>query len=356
MPLLLNLEDIEQAVRMEEIVEAMDQVYADHGRGQAVDRPRSHAYTTIPGTDYLYQFKSMDGGAPRFNTYAIRMSSDVIHEHEEFGRLRQDKIPVSNGKYMGLVLLFEISTGRLLAIIQDSALSRMRVGATSAIAAKYLSRANAARIGLIGTGWQAETQLTALACVRQLEDVTVYSPNTTNRSKFAARMSERLGIPVTAADNPKSCVDDKDIIVASTSSLEPVFDGQWLQPGQHINSLIAWELDDKTLERADIICARALQPSHYYAIGERRTKEFERNRKFPPEWQKKLIGLGDVVLGKGGRGNSKQITLFGGTGTGGSSGMGIQFAAAGAIAYKRAKELGVGRELPDDWFLEAMHS
>jgi alanine dehydrogenase len=355
MALLLTLEDVEQAVKIEEIVEAMDQVYADHGRQEAVDRPRSHAYTTIPGTDYLYQFKSMDGGAPRFNTYAIRMSSDVIHEYEEFGRLRQDKIPVDNGKYMGLVLLFEISSGRLLAIIQDSALSRMRVGATSAIAAKYLSRPNAARVGLIGTGWQAETQLTALACIRQLESVTVYSPNPTNRSKFADRMSERLGISVIAVDNPKPCVDDKDIVVASTNSLEPVFDGNWLQPGQHVNSLIAWELDDVTLERSDVICARALQPSNYYAIGERRTKEFERNRKFPPEWQQKLISLGDVVLGCGGRISEDQITLFGGTGTGGSSGMGIQFAAAGAVAYKRAKELGVGRDLPDDWFLESMH-
>lgn len=356
MTLILNNREIENLLTMGEYLQAMEHAFADLANGKAANRPRSHTYSPSDENRY-YLFKSMDGSIPRYGVHALRISSDVVEERKVNGKLRREKIPAAPGnKWLGLVQLFSIHTGELLAIMQDGFLQKMRVGATSGLAAKYLARPDAETVGMFGTGWQADAQLMALCEVRRIRRIKVFSPVRENRTAFAKRMTELLDIPVIAADDPRTVVENVDIVVGATNSLEPVFDGNWLQPGMHVNSLQNGELDAMTIRRSDVIAVRAKEKSTHWSVPGLEPAETKKTAHILPEDERKIQELGDIVTRKAeGRMSSQQITLFGGSGTGGSSGLGIQFAAVGCLIYEKARQQGVGREIPTDWFLEDVH-
>src|SRR6185436_7236801 len=113
-------------------------------------------------------------------------------------------------------------------------ISTMRVGATSAVASKYLARQDAKVMALLGSGEQAKTQVTAHACVRNLKKVKVFSPTKANREKFAKEMSAETGIEVVAVDSAEEAVRGSDIDTAATNTVEPVIQGKWVGPGMHL--------------------------------------------------------------------------------------------------------------------------
>lgn len=356
MTVVLNNQEIESLLDMKEYLEAMELAFSDLARGQAVNRPRSHTYSPIDDSHY-YLFKSMDGGLPRHGVHALRISSDIVEERVVDGKLRRDKIPAAPGnKWCGLVQLFSSQTGELLAIMQDGYLQKMRVGATSGLAAKYLSRPDSTRVGMFGSGWQADAQLMALCEVRDIKEVKIYSTNPQNRESFARRMTEQLGIPVIAMDDPRSVMENADIVVGSTNSLSPVFDGRWLQPGMHLNSLQNGELDAATIARSEVIAVRAKEHSTHWTMPGHQPAETKKMIHVDPETSAKIQELGAIVVGdSAGRTSPDQVTMFGGSGSGGSSGLGIQFAAVAYLIYKKATELGIGQVIPTDWFLEDVH-
>src|SRR5690606_33574972 len=117
-----------------------------------------------------------------------------------------------------LVTLFDSDRAEILATIDADALGQIRTGAASAVASKYLARGNAAVMGLLGAGWQAESQLAAIPQVRALREVRVYSPTKERREKFAATMSERLGLSIRAVESAEAAVRDADIVNTITTS------------------------------------------------------------------------------------------------------------------------------------------
>src|ERR1019366_580380 len=90
--------------------------------------------------------------------------------------------------------------------------------------------------GIIGSGFQAETQLEAVANVRQLKEVRVWSRKPEKRAEFARRCAEKFGLAIRAAETARECVEGADIVVTATSSKEPVLAGEWISPGTHINA------------------------------------------------------------------------------------------------------------------------
>ena len=358
MTLILSEGDIEKVLKMEDCVRVLEQTFGDFGRGEAVSRPRTHTYTWLEH-DTFYNFKSMDGSVPRFGVHALRISSEVVQTQKHFGHLREEKLGrAKGGRYVGLMFLFDMATTEPIAIMQESGIQRMRVGATSGIAAKYLARQNAKRVGLFGTGWQAKPQIEALSLVRDIEQLTVYSLNPDNRARFAAEMSAQFKFPVVVATHPRQVVDNNDIIVCATNSQEPVFQGAWLQPGQHVNSLQAGELDGETHERASAIVVRAMEESRTYVqqCAPEQPIHAEKINKFNVGFDEKLVTLGEIVAGQRVvRNNEQDITLFGGSGSGPSSGLGIQFAAVGKVVYDLARANGLGHEIPTEWLTEVHH-
>lgn len=353
MTLILSNEDVERVLTMQDCLKAMEITFTDYAAAKAVNRPRSHTYTPLDEEGKFYCFKSMDGAVARLGVHALRITSDILADTVVQGTKRFEKLALGPGKKrLGLVLLFSVRSADLLAIMQDDYLQRMRVGATSGLAAKSLSREDSQIVGMFGAGWQAGAQIMALCAVRSIKLIKVFSPTPKRRKKFAVEWKEKLGVDVKAAEDPREVVRDSDIVVAATNSLEPVFSGDWLEEGQHVNSLQAAELDDKTLERAEIIAIRAREQSTFWTMGERMPSQMAAHHKYDLKIEPKLRELGAILSGKvPGRTDRKQITLFGGSGTGPSSGLGIQFAAIGAMIYEAAKREHLGRDIPDDWFI-----
>ena len=352
MTLLLSNEDVLAVLDPRACIDALEIAFGDLASGHAVNRPRSHTYTPF-GDGHWYLFKSMDGAVPRLGVHAIRLSSDHTYEHEQDGRRRREKIPLAaGGRYVGLVLLFDIRTLEPLAILQDGELQRMRVGCTSALAAKHLSRPDARVVGLIGSGWQAETQLVALAQVRDVEEVRAYSTRPERVREFAERVPRRIGRPVRAVASAREAVEGADIVACATNSHDPVIDGSWLAPGQHIGSVQSHELDMATLERATVIVIRSREAATFHHPPGQAPVEVAEVKHLEAPLAAKTVELGDVVLGRGGRRTPEDITLFTGGGLGVSSGLGIQFAAVAHAVYTAARARGLGRELPTEWFTE----
>lgn len=238
-----------------------------------------------------------------------------------------------------LVPLYRVDSGALVALLEGDFLGRMRTGAASGVATKYMARADAARVGMLGSGHQAPTQLLALAQVRRLQQVSVYSPNAQHRRAFAERMEAVLSVPVEAVAHPEAAVREADLVVAVTSAREPVLRGDWLSPGAHINAVGAnstrrRELDQRSIERTDRIVVDSREQSQQEAgdlIGA--------FRKLPERWQ--TVGeLSEVVAGKAlGRRAASEITLFK------SNGVALEDVATAVAVYEAARREGVGRTL-----------
>lgn len=357
MPLMLDNQDVEKVLNIRECMDALEHAFKDNAESKAVNRPRSHTYTPIDEENF-YLFKSMDGAVPRYGVHALRLTSEIIREYRSGEAMRSEKVAsMPGGKWLGLVLLFSIKNGELLAIIKDGYLQRMRVGATSGLAAKYLSRKDSQVVGMFGSGWQAGAQLLALSAVRELKMIKVYSPTHPNLEKFVTEMKRQIPLEIRAESSPRAVVDGSDMIVAATNSFEPVFNGDWLIPGMHVNSVQGGEVDACTLERADLVVIRAREPGTYWFPRGHEPKGANRESRFAAVGlENKTFELGEVMLGRApGRSNGRQITFFGGGGTTGSNGLGIQFAAVAARIYELAKTRGLGCELPLDWFTQDVH-
>lgn len=236
--------------------------------------------------------------------------------------------------------LLDAQTGALLAVMQANRLGQQRTGAATGVASKFLSRANSTTVGIVGTGWQAESQLEALCGVRPIRRIRCYGRDRSRRLSFAKTMSSRLGVDVLASDSTKEVVQDADIVVAATGSSDPVILGKWLQPGSHVNAMganriDARELDDGVIRRSTLITVDSVEQAKLEA-GDL----VQPIKKGLMTW-KRVRELGDVVSGKiRGRKADDEITLFK------SLGIAIEDVAAGSFVYERARKEHVGTELP----------
>jgi ornithine cyclodeaminase/alanine dehydrogenase-like protein (mu-crystallin family) len=352
MTLVLSNDDVLRVLDPVACIHALEAAFRDLAVGDAVNRPRSHTYTPL-GDGHFYLFKSMDGAIPSLGVQAIRMSSDHTHEISRSGKRRREKLPLApGGRYVGLVVLFDIGTLEPLAIIQDGELQRWRVGCTSALAAKHLARPDARVVGIVGSGWQAETQLRALVNVRDVREIRAFSTSPERIRRFCEDLSAKIDRDVRPVESARRAIEGSDIAVCATNSHDPVIDGDWLVSGQHVNSVQGHELDDRTLARATLVVVRSREPATFHYPPGRGPVEAMEIRRPDDALRAKIVELGDVVAGRAGRRRAEDITLFTGGGLGASSGLGIQFAAVGHAVYQAARRAGIGRDLPTDWFTQ----
>jgi ornithine cyclodeaminase/alanine dehydrogenase-like protein (mu-crystallin family) len=355
MTLILSNADVDSLLTMGDCIEAVEEAFRDLGTGRATNRPRTLTYSPLDPNHY-YMFSCMDGSLPRHGIHILRLTSDHLFQTTYKGMPRREKLPRGPGeKFCGLVILFSLHTLEPLAILQDAVLNRMMIGATSAVAAKHMSRPDATSMALLGAGWLAYTQVLGHCAVRSIGQIKVYSPNQEHREVLCRDLSGKVEADLIPVSSARAAVEGSDIIACATNSYEPVFDGNWLSPGHHVGSVQVGELDDLTHERAAIIATRAMEPASSWSPPGTTPKDRGWFQRWKLEWNKKLREIGKIVTGlERGRDSATDITLFGGIGTGPSSGLGIQY-APGIVAYRRALERGVGHEVPTQWFLEDFH-
>ena len=231
---------------------------------------------------------------------------------------------------IGVLLLNDPTSGRPLAVMDAGFMTAVRTGAASGVATKHLARKSARTVGVLGAGVMAEWQLAAVCAVRAIASSVVYDVAPGRAAAYAAEMTRRLSVPVRPVDHPRHAVDDQDIVIVATSATEPVFDGHWLAPGQHLNAIGSHAPAHRELDTTAILRSRVfpdlaeaclveagdiLIPMKEGAIGRDHLR----------------AGLGEVIAGlKPGREHDDEITLFK------SVGLAIQDVAAASFVYQRA--------------------
>ena len=356
---LLTNADIASVLTMSEGIAALRTGYADLARGDAAFVPRIDLYAPTGRDDDYYQWGSMAGTCRSYGVVAVRIKSDVTSWPQ--GRT-SEKYCVEPGTYSGIILLYSILNGEPLALLQDGYLQHVRVGAAAGIGADLMARADADTLGLIGSGGMARTYLEALAEVRPLRDIRVYSTTRANRERFVAAARADLGLEVRAVESAEEAVRDAGIVATATDSMSATFDPGWLAPGTHVTCVTRRELSPELLARADRILQLGVNtvphgtpvPGMEWKAGGIASyvsgQPHERAR--IPSSQTRETGvfptLVDVHRGKAqARASDEEVTLFVTTGT-----QGLQFAAVGGRVWQLAQERGLGHPFPTEWFLQ----
>lgn len=316
MALFLAEADVEALLTMDIALEAVERAHRAHGAGSAIDIPRQR--TRVPTASlHVLQGALPDDGVFGYKAYTASRAGARF-----------------------LVHLFDAASGALQAVIEADRLGMMRTGAAGGVAAKWLAREDATEAGVFGAGWQAQGQIEALARVRHLQRIKVFSRDAARRQAFCARMTARCGIEVVPAASAEAAVRGSQIVVTVTTAAQPLFDGGWLEAGAHVtaagsNALIRREIDEKSVLRAACVCV----DSRATALREAGDllPALEKGRLA----EGRLVELGEVVVGvRPGRKTPDDITLFE------SQGMAIQDLALAARLLALARAGGHGRELP----------
>jgi alanine dehydrogenase len=349
MTIIITDEDVRRLLPMRECIEAMRVAFRDFADGSAVNRPRMRYLAKHPDPDRRYLANVHVGAVPSAGIACVRAGSQIMRPPSATRERRTYENPQAFN--WGFVILFSIETAEPVALLHEFHLSGMRVGATTAVAVDEMARPDAHTLGLFGTGKQARSALEAIALVRPIRRVDVYSPNAEHRAMFARDMS-RDGLAVVAVDEPRAAVTGADVVCCATTAMKPVLDGNWLEDGQLVVSIAnsdvtnkRSEVDRKTYERASIVIINDWES----VIDNAQTELLE-----PIETgvisRDNVHELGQLLTGKISikqppRGDPRKGIIY----YKNNSGLAIQFAAAGGILYRKAMAEGSNKVIPTEW-------
>ena len=317
MTLHINEAEVRQLLTMPMAIAAVEEVSRKQAEGTVTVHPRRRF--ELPGHGYFHYMAALDSAG---------------------GYVGMKQYTYVKGKLCFLVPLYSVATGELLALIEADYMGRLRTGAASGVATKYLAKKLAKSAAIIGTGGQARTQLEAIHNVRMLDSAFVYGRDRDRRYHFSEELSERLNIDVYPVESAAEAVRNAEIISTATTSPHPVVLGQDIPPGAHLNAIGAnhahkQELDEAAVAKANLIFVDSLAQSQQEA-GDLIIPF----REDPERWNN-VHELPELVSGKApSRSNDVQVTLFK------SNGIASWDVAVAEKVYTLAKEKGLGRELP----------
>ncbi len=310
MPLYLSEDNIDALLTPADAVAAVEGSFERLAAGQVENRPR-YRLSVEGGQLHVMAAVDLGLGLAGSKTYVAGRNGTAF-----------------------VVSLFDAVEHRLVAVIEADRLGQLRTGAASAVAAKHLARVGARTLGIIGTGWQAQSQVACIrAAVPSLERVLAYGRNPERLAAFCKLVGAEP-----AESNHEAA--EQDIVVTMTTSKDPVVRGEWLKPGALVcaagaNRVQARELDNVVLQRAAFVCCDSLEQ----AKGESGDL-VEPVAAGILDWLE-VHELHEVVGGTvTGRQSDDDIVVFK------SNGIAAWDVALAAVAVERARERGVGLELP----------
>jgi ornithine cyclodeaminase/alanine dehydrogenase len=314
MVLFLNEKEVTSLLTMNDAIEAVEAALRDEGLGKAANRPRQRV---LAGQTMLHV---LTAAVPRVGSLGLKAYTTG---------------PAGANSWL---LLFSES-GKLEAIMEAGRLGQVRTGAASGVATKWLSREDSSSVGIIGTGYQARTQLEAVCEVRPITHVRAWSRNPEHVAAFSREMSALLDVAVEPAASARAAITGADIAITMTSARDPVLHGEWLAKGMHLNITGSnnprhSEADVDTVRQAGLIVTDDVEQ----AKGESGDL-IKAAAAGALDWSavKQLSGI--IAGTTQGRGSGSEITLFK------SNGIGLWDVAVAARVFELALDRGKGTRL-----------
>ncbi|MEK9683361.1 MAG: ornithine cyclodeaminase family protein [Rhodospirillaceae bacterium] len=348
--LLLKPDDFQDLVSMDEAIDAVEQGYIDGMNFPVINAPRRRVHSPSG-----VRISNFPGGSHTMGVIGAASRADHVIQEEgganQHYAYREHPVHVLNNS----------ETGELLAIVIGEPVERtlgytslvaLRTAATSGVGFRYLTRENSTQVGLFGSGGQAANQLLALKCARPgIQRVRVYSRDPENRRAFAEKYGPKFNLQITPVSSGEEAIRGADVVLCATSTNVELFDGNLLEPGQHVTGIIGGnvqlveggflkkarrEIDNRTVERADIVVTNLKES----VISEKQGDLYE-----PLELgiisEDDILELGPLAAGQvDGRSSDDQITYHKN-----NNGTAASEIAIAMLVYNKAKESGRGTEI-----------
>lgn len=232
--------DVCEMLSMQEAISLMDTAFQRLATGEAINQPRRRLI--LPSGSVLHYMAASDGkyfGAKIYSTHA------------------------RHGAHF-LFLLYRAEDAEPLAIFEANFLGQIRTGAASGLATRYMARPESDTLGIIGSGFQARSQLEAMLAVKSFSEVKVWSRDARKRAAFANECSSKLQTGIEAVESAREAVREAAIVVTATNAKEPVVEADWIAPGTHINAMGSnqanrREIPTELIRRADWIAVDSIE-------------------------------------------------------------------------------------------------
>lgn len=308
--------EVRELLPMREAVELMQSVFERLARGEAINQPRRRLI--LPTGSVLHYMAGSDGryfGAKVYSTHA------------------------RHGAHF-LFLLYRAEDAEPLAIIEANHLGQIRTGAASGLATKYMARQDIDTLAVIGSGFQARSQLAAMLAIKAFRQVKVWSRDKAKRTAFARECSSLFSITVVATDTAEEALRGAMVVVTATNAKEPVLAADWIAPGAHVNAMGSnqanrRELPTELIHRAGSIAVDSIEQARIES-GDLVLALDENGWKNP-----KIVELKDVVA----RATLQQrprdaITIFK------SNGIAVEDVICAGYAFEQGSKKGRGAKIP----------
>lgn len=307
-------QDVVDMVGLAEAIPALERMLRDQAREQARNVPKTLATWGEGGSMHALGSLMPERGYLGFKTWA----------HTKAGGA-------------AVFTLFDSHSGNLLAIIEARALGQLRTSGMSGVATRLMADPHASAMALVGTGAQAMLQLAAVAAVRPLASVKVFSPTAEKRKAFVQRAAELFGFVVREAASVEEAVEGAGIVTLITRAKEPFLQARMLAPGAHLNAVGAIlpanaEFDQDLFDAADLVVVDDLENA------KRGSRELQQRYGAEPQAWSAVQTLAQCIDRSPSRGSG--LSIFKGMG------MGLSDLALASAAYERARETGRGRAMP----------
>jgi alanine dehydrogenase len=323
-PLILSESDVRQLLSMDELIDAMEEALRRFSAGE-VQQPLRTVLEVGAERAYFGVMPAAMGDPPALGAKLVTV----------FAANHAKGLP----SHLATILLFDPLTGALACLLDGRYITEARTAAVSAVSARALARPDADVLAILGSGVQARSHLEAIARVRPLRAVRVWSPTEAHRRRFADEMGAVSGLTVEAAPDARTAVREAQIIVLVTASPVPVLQNDWVAPGAHVVAVGACRPDQREMDPALVARGRLFVDSRQGALSEAGDVVLGiAEGRFGPGH---LAGeLGELLDGRvRGRVSIQDLTIFK------SLGMAVEDVAAARLAYRRAGETGKGREM-----------
>ncbi|MHA1255394.1 MAG: ornithine cyclodeaminase family protein [Promethearchaeota archaeon] len=327
MVLILSKSDVAQVLTMPDALEYVEDAYKQLSLGKAIVPQRIAITDPAPGLTLV--MPGIIGGEMQ------ALATKIVSIYKD------NPTKYNMPTVLAKIMVQDMNTGDIIGIMDGAFITAMRTGAATGVGVKHLARKNSKMMGIYGAGVQARKQVVAVywALNQKLEVCKVFDLNEKASKEFKQELEKELGIKIEIINSGDDLLSDTDILVAATTSTDPLFSGDQIPEGMHISSIGAHaatvrELDSTTIKRAAILAAGLKEA----CIAEAGDYLIPINEGIINESD--IISIGDIITGKkSGRTNDNEITVFK------SVGISAQDVSVAKLVFDRASEKNIGQNI-----------